>query len=109
MKTENGGGTWTALYSETMPDGSIRSRGLDVTTTYGVHFDPFNPDHIAISYTDIGYWHSYDRGSRPGTATPKGIPALLAQHSYWLEFDPEIKDKVFTPAGAAGTTFPSSR
>jgi hypothetical protein len=61
MLTVDGGATWKALYSETLADGSIRSRGLDVTTSYGVHFDPFDENHIAISYTDIGYFHlGYD-------------------------------------------------
>ena len=47
------------------PDGSFISRGLDVTTAYGVHFDPFDSNHIAISYTDIGYHHSFN-GEKAG-------------------------------------------
>lgn len=61
MKTSDGGKTWNEIYSREQPDGTFTSRGLDVTTAYGVHFDPFDSNHIAISYTDIGYHHSFNR------------------------------------------------
>jgi photosystem II stability/assembly factor-like uncharacterized protein len=53
MKTVDGGKTWQQIYSNKRPDGTFQSRGLEVTTTYGVHFDPFDSNHIAIRYTDI--------------------------------------------------------
>ncbi|HZB13940.1 MAG TPA: hypothetical protein VE467_12970, partial [Chryseolinea sp.] len=40
MKTTDGGKTWREVYSERQADGSFISRGMDVTTAYGVHFDP---------------------------------------------------------------------
>ena len=62
MKTTDGGKTWREVYSERQADGSFISRGMDVTTAYGVHFDPFDSNHLAISYTDIGYHNSFNRG-----------------------------------------------
>ena len=62
MKTIDGGATWREIYSESQADGSFISRGMDVTTAYGVHFDPFDSNHLAISYTDIGYHDSFNQG-----------------------------------------------
>ena len=61
-RTMDGGSTWAAVYSTEYPDRTSSSRGLDVTTCYGVHFDPFNKDHLAISYTDVGAFHSTNGG-----------------------------------------------
>ena len=73
----------------------IASNGLDVTTVYGVHFDPFDKDHIAISYTDIGYHHSYN-GGKSWIRSTTGIPAVWHNTCYWMVFDPEIKDKIWS-------------
>ncbi|MFC1613817.1 hypothetical protein ACFL5K_00800 [Gemmatimonadota bacterium] len=99
MKTVDGGGLWTSLYSRTLENGTIESRGLDVTTTYGVHFDPFNPEHLAISYTDIAYWHSFN-GGRTWTRPVEGIPPRWDNTCYWVQFDPEIKDKLWSAWGS---------
>jgi hypothetical protein len=95
MLTTDGGASWKALYSETLADGSVRSRGLDVTTSYGVHFDPFDDSHIAVSYTDIGYFHSYDRG-RTWRRSVEGVPPAWDNTCYWMQFDPEVKDRVWS-------------
>jgi photosystem II stability/assembly factor-like uncharacterized protein len=98
MKTSDGGESWHALYSETLPDGSIRSRGLDVTTTYGVHFDPFDPEHIAISYTDIGYWHSFNSGTS-WLRSADNLPDRWHNTCYWLEFDPDVEGRIVSGWG----------
>ncbi|MFK5974477.1 MAG: sialidase family protein [Flavobacteriaceae bacterium] len=95
MKTIDGGKTWMPIYSTEQPDGSYISNGLDVTTTYGVHFDPFDKNHIAISYTDIGYHHSYNGGKSWFRAT-KGIPVEWQNTCYWMVFDPKVKDKIWS-------------
>lgn len=95
MQTHDGGGIWEALYSETLPDGSIRSRGLDVTTTYGVHFDPFDANHIAISYTDIAYFHSRDSG-RTWRRSAEGVPAAWDNTCYWVQFDPDRPGRLWS-------------
>ena len=72
MKTTDGGKSWNEIYSIENPDGTYTSRGMDVTTTYSVHFDPFDKNHIAISYTDIGYFHSFDSGEKLGSFSIRG-------------------------------------
>ncbi len=95
MQTTDGGGIWEALYSETLPGGSARSRGLDVTTSYGVHFDPFDPLHIAVSYTDIAYFHSHDGG---GTwrRSAAGVPPAWDNTCYWIQFDPARRGRLWS-------------
>jgi photosystem II stability/assembly factor-like uncharacterized protein len=95
MKTVDGGKSWSQIYSEPQTDGSFKSRGLDVTTSYGVHFDPFDSSHIAISYTDIGFHHSFNAG-KSWVRSANGVPAEWVNTCYWVEFDPKIKGKVWS-------------
>lgn len=99
MKTTNGGKTWNEVYSIPNPDGTYTSRGMDVTTTYGVHFDPFDQNHIAVSYTDIGYHHSYD-GGKSWKRSVEGVPIKWVNTCYWLVFDPDVKGKVWSVWGS---------
>jgi len=68
---------------------------MDVTTTYGVHFDPFDSNHIAISYTDIGYHHSYNRG-KSWERSVTGVPSEWVNTCYWMVFDPVVKNKIWS-------------
>ena len=43
-----------AVYSRNVNGKGWTTVGLDVTTTYGVHFDPFDAKRMFITYTDIG-------------------------------------------------------
>ena len=45
-RTLDGGATWQEMNSRQLDDGSWTSRGLDVTTNYGIQFDPFDSRHI---------------------------------------------------------------
>ncbi len=95
MKTTDGGKNWIEIYSEKQADGTFISRGMDVTTTYGVHFDPFDSSHIAISYTDIGYHHSFNGGTS-WDRSADGVPAEWINTCYWVVFDPDIKGKIWS-------------
>ncbi len=95
MKTVDGGESWNEIYSNEQTDGSFTSNGLDVTTAYGVHFDPFDSQHIAISYTDIGYHHSFN-GGKSWERSTVGVPNEWVNTCYWIVFDPEVKDKVWS-------------
>ncbi|MDN5211788.1 hypothetical protein QQ020_06990 [Fulvivirgaceae bacterium BMA12] len=95
MKTVDGGKTWREVYSEMQPEGSFVSRGMDVTTAYGVHPDPFDENHLAISYTDIGYHHSFD-GGRSWVRSVEGVPAGWRNTCYWLVFDPDVEHKLWS-------------
>ena len=63
LRTLDGGASWQAVYSTRTPDGGWTTNGLDVTTNYGVHFDPFDPRHMFIGYTDIGLFASDNGGA----------------------------------------------
>jgi photosystem II stability/assembly factor-like uncharacterized protein len=93
-RTLDGGKTWAQVNSVRKPENRWTTRGLDVTTNYGVHFDPFDAKHVFIEYTDIGAFHSYDGGSSWETAT-EGVPVRWRNTTYWLEFDPKVKGLVW--------------
>lgn len=95
MKTTDGGLHWKEIYSQAHTDGSYTSRGTDVTTTYGVHVDPFDSNHIAISYTDIGYHHSYNNGKNWFRSTT-GVPVEWINTCYDVVFDPAVKGRVWS-------------
>ncbi|MBL7735355.1 MAG: hypothetical protein JNL51_07850 [Chitinophagaceae bacterium] len=95
MKTTDGGRTWNQIYSIEQPDGTFSSNGMDVTTAYGVHTDPFDSAHIAISYTDIGYHHSYN-GGKSWTRSVTGVPTEWVNTCYWMVFDPAVKGKLWS-------------
>ncbi|MBV9269446.1 MAG: hypothetical protein JO061_24975, partial [Acidobacteriaceae bacterium] len=94
MRTLDGGRTWTAVYSR-KTDAGWTSTGLDVTTSYGVHFDPFNLKRQFITYTDIGLFRSEDGGSSWMSSTA-GVPREWRNTTYWMVFDPEVRGRVWS-------------
>jgi len=93
-RTLNGGKTWEEVNSVRVGADRWTTRGLDVTTNYGVHFDPFDRKHVFIDYTDIGAFQSYDGGASWQTATV-GVPERWRNTTYWLAFDPEVKGLIW--------------
>src|SRR6266542_3776630 len=81
-KTVDGGRHWT-------------TNGLDATTSYGVHFDPFDPRHLFISYTDIGLFASDNGGASWYSATRRGVPEAWVNTTYWVEFDPNVRGRMW--------------
>jgi hypothetical protein len=94
-KTTDGGKNWTQIYSHNNADGSYSNKGLNVTTCYGVHFDPFNKNHFFICYTDIGLFHTFD-GGESWFHSIKNVPRDWQNTCYQVVFDPAIKDKVWS-------------
>ena len=94
-KTADGGKSWEQVYSQNLPDGSVASGGLDVTTCYGVHFDPFDKDHFFITYTDMGLFHTFN-GGKSWFHALNGIPRPWQNTCYWIGFDPEVKGRVWS-------------
>jgi photosystem II stability/assembly factor-like uncharacterized protein len=95
LRTLDGGGSWQAVYSTRAPDGGWTTNGLDVTTSYGVHFDPFDPGHMFISYTDIGLFASDNGGASWYSATRSGVPGSWVNTTYWMEFDPTVRGRMW--------------
>jgi photosystem II stability/assembly factor-like uncharacterized protein len=101
LRSLDGGATWTAAYTRRVSGGAWTTTGLDVTTNYGVHFDPFNPQHMFIDYTDIGLFASDDGGASWYSATEKGVPRRWVNTTYWLVFDPAVRGRLW--AAMTGT------
>jgi photosystem II stability/assembly factor-like uncharacterized protein len=95
MKSSDGGATWNAVYSQKSNDGGWTSTGLDVTTSYGYHFDPFDQNRQFISTTDIGLFRSED-GGKSWIQSTDGVPRDWRNTTYWIVFDPAVKGRVWS-------------
>jgi hypothetical protein len=67
---------------------------LDVTTNYGVIFDPFDLHRIFIPYTDIGLFRSED-GGKGWVSSTAGVPEEWVNTTYWIVFDPAVSGRVW--------------
>jgi photosystem II stability/assembly factor-like uncharacterized protein len=94
-KTSDGGVTWSQVCSRNNPDGSVSSRGLDLTCCYGIVFDPFDKNHLVVSYIDIGLFHSFD-GGKSWKQLVSGIPNDWVNTCYHITFDPNVKGRVWS-------------
>jgi len=94
-KTSDGGVTWYQVCSRNNPDGSVSSRGLDLTCCYGIVFDPFDKNHLVVSYIDIGLFHSFD-GGKSWKQLVSGIPNDWVNTCYHITFDPNVKGRVWS-------------
>jgi photosystem II stability/assembly factor-like uncharacterized protein len=101
LRSVDGGKTWTAAYTRRASGGDWTSTGLDVTTNYGVHFDPFDSKRVFISYTDIGLFGSNDGGSGWHSVTTQGVPREWVNTTYWVVFDPDVRGRMW--AAMSGT------
>lgn len=95
MKTVDGGTTWTAAYSRPASERAWTSTGLDVTTSYGIHFDPFDRNRQFITYTDIGLFRSEDNGKSWASSTA-GVPSEWLNTTYWIVFDPSVQGRMWS-------------
>jgi photosystem II stability/assembly factor-like uncharacterized protein len=95
MRTTDGGASWNAVYSRKSGDQTWTTTGLDVTTSYGYHFDPFEHNRQFISTTDIGLFRSED-GGKSWTSSTQGVPKDWMNTTYSLEFDPKIRGRVWS-------------
>ncbi len=98
MRTTDGGKTWEAVYSKRLDGAWITTwttTGLDMTTCYGVHWDPFDSMHVFVSYTDIGLMESRDGGTSWQSATANGVPRNWVNTTYWLVFDPAVRGRAW--------------
>lgn len=96
IKTTDGGKLWQEVYSKKKENGGSVSRGLEVTTSYSIVFDPFDTTHLFITNTDVGLMESFDGGESWTSATNNnGIPKEWINSTYWLTFDPQVKGKAW--------------
>jgi photosystem II stability/assembly factor-like uncharacterized protein len=95
MRTEDGGKNWVALYSRKVDQAGWTTVGLDVTTNYGIHFDPFDSKRQFITYTDIGLFRSEDGGTSWMSST-NGVPERWLNTTYWIVFDPKVRGRMWS-------------
>ena len=95
LKTADGGAHWEAVYSREAAPGGWTTTGLDVTTSYGIHFDPFNRAREFITYTDIGLFRSED-GGNSWTSSTEGVPRSWLNTTYWVVFDPDVAGRMWS-------------
>lgn len=95
MVTRDGGRTWSGQYSRKVDDAGWTTTGLNVTTSYGIHFDPFDEKRQFITYTDIGLFRSEDGGASWVSST-KGVPREWRNTTYWVVFDPAVRGKMWS-------------
>ena len=95
MRTTDGGATWAAQYSRKVNDAGWTTLGLDVTNSYGIHFDPFDPKRQFITYTDIGLFRSED-GGVSWTSSTAGVPREWLNTTYWTVFDPKVRGRMWS-------------
>ena len=95
MRTTDGGANWVAVYSRKSEGSGWMSTGLDVTTSYGYHFDVFDHNRQFISTTDIGLFRSED-GGKSWVSSTAGVPKEWMNTTYWMVFDPAVKGRVWS-------------
>jgi len=59
------------------------------------YFDPFDKNHLIVSYIDIGLFHSYD-GGKSWKQLVTGIPNDWVNTCYHVTFDPTVKGRVWS-------------
>lgn len=94
LRSADGGKNWEAVYSAPQPDGFFTGHGLEATTTYGVHFDPFDPKRVFVSYTDIGLFRS-ENGGATWVSSTTGVPPAWRNTTYWMVFDPQVRGRAW--------------
>jgi photosystem II stability/assembly factor-like uncharacterized protein len=95
MRTSDGGASWVGLYSRKVDHTGWTTVGLDVTTSYGIHFDPFDSKRQFITYTDIGLFRSEDGGISWNSSTA-GVPREWMNTTYWIVFDPKVRGRMWS-------------
>jgi len=90
FRTLDGGKSWQQIISRRVAGDRWTTTGFDVTTCYGVHFDPFDLRNVFISYTDVGLFKSAD-GGESWKSSIAGIPRRWQNTTYWIELDPKVK------------------
>ena len=102
--TDDGGRQWRHAMNYFDAEHGSYTRGLDITTCYGVHFDPHDPDLAFISYTDIALHKSRNRGLSWHHSL-EGVPRAWRNTCYWLVFDPDLPGKIWS-VWSAGHDYP---
>jgi photosystem II stability/assembly factor-like uncharacterized protein len=94
LRSDDGGEHWNSVYSSRLPDGSFAGIGIEATNSHGVHFDPFDPKRIFISYTDVGLFRT-ENGGAGWLPSTDGVPHTWLNTTYWMTFDPAVRGRAW--------------
>jgi len=96
-RSDDGGTNWFCCNDHETSTGSNwwSSVGFETTTNYFVHFAPWDHNRAYITYTDIGFFRSQDRGGSWRLAT-SGSP--YNNTFYDAAFDPSTNGKMWAVA-----------
>lgn len=95
MKTTDGR-RWKQVYTQQDASGAWSSRGIDVTSSYGVVFDPFDHDHVFMANTDVGLMESHDRGRHwSPSRVDTFLPPRWTNTAYAVVFDPAVAGRAW--------------
>lgn len=101
IKTMDGGVNWEQVYTNKIENGGWKSRGIQVTTGYMMAFDPFDSLHVFMADTDTGLMESFDGAKSWNSATKdNGVPNRWINTTYWVLFDPDVKNKLWAVMSA---------
>jgi photosystem II stability/assembly factor-like uncharacterized protein len=98
IKSIDGGAHWSAVYSHTAPDGGAASNGLDVLSSFGVYFDPFDAQNIVVPYTDVGLMRS-ENGGGSWRSPQEDVPRPWRGTAYAMVFDPAVRGRAWAVMG----------
>ena len=69
-------------------EGEFATTGIDELTSYGLRQDPFDTNHLAMLYTDVGLWMSGNGGASWHKGDSSG---KLSSNVYDFEFDRHVQ------------------
>jgi photosystem II stability/assembly factor-like uncharacterized protein len=98
IKSTDGGAHWSAVYSHTAPDGGAASNGLDVLSSFGVYFDPFDAQSMMVPYTDVGLMRS-ENGGESWRSPQADVPRPWRGTAYAMVFDPAVRGRAWAVMG----------
>ena len=92
LVSHDDGRSWLGTYATRTSDHTVSTTGINTTTAYGVHTDPFDLRRVILSSADIGGFVSEDAGA--SWEPCEGVPRPWRNTMYWAEFDPQVRGRV---------------
>ncbi len=99
LVSQDAGRSWSGTYSVRTNSNTVATTGINSTTAYGVHFDPFDRARVILASADVGGFVSEDAAS--SWSPCEGVPRAWRNTMYWAEFDPHVRGRVV--AAVSGT------